>query len=81
VSAATQAAGLWRWATVDVSGLTVAIDDAEISAHVTGEVVLQAARPSGEPERDGRSVSIRLDKIDGDWRIVSIAVSARQDAP
>jgi hypothetical protein len=81
VTAATQAAALWRWATIDVSGLAVAIDEAETSAHVTGDVELKAVRHSGDPERDQRSVSIRLDQIDGDWLVVSIAVSGKQDEP
>jgi hypothetical protein len=76
VSLATQAPSWYRSASVDVSSLDVQIDDAGLSAHVVGPVILTATRLSGEPIRDRRTVSLRFDKIDDDWRIVGVTVSA-----
>jgi hypothetical protein len=79
VQVAAQAMSLYRTAWVDVSGLTVNIDKVGQSAVASGAVRLHATRHSGEAELDSRTVSIRLDKIEGHWRIVSVAVSASQD--
>ena len=80
VQVAAQAMTLYRTAAVDVSGLRLDIDKAGLSAVASGSVRLQATRHSGEAELDTRTVSIRLDKIDGRWLIVSVAVSAKQQA-
>jgi phosphoribosylformylglycinamidine synthase len=80
VGIATQAASLWRTASFDLGGLRLELDEPKTSAHATGEIMLVGTRHSGEPERDERSVSIRLDKIEGRWLVVSIAVSAPSEA-
>jgi len=80
VRVAAQAMTLWRTAQVDVSGLRLDIDKAGLSAVASGSVPLRATRHSGEAELDTRTVSIRFDKIDGRWLIVSVAVSAKHQA-
>jgi hypothetical protein len=76
VGLATQAPNWYRTANADLGGLRVDVDDAGLSALVSGPVTLQGTRLTGEPLRDERTVSIRCDKIDGEWRIVSLSVSA-----
>ncbi len=78
VGVATRAPTLYRTASVDLGGLSIAVDQAAISAHVTGQVVLTATRHAGDFDRDTRTVSIRFDKIDDQWLIVSVTVSAKQ---
>lgn len=79
VGLATQAPTWYRTASADLGGLRVDIDESETSALVTGAVTLSGTRLSGEPVRDTRTVSIRFDKIEGDWRIVGLTVSAKAD--
>ena len=59
---------------------SIDLDDASISAHVHGDAVLRVTRHGGEINRDTRTASFRFDKIEGDWRIISVNVSARQQA-
>ncbi len=80
VGLAANAPQLYRTASVDLSGLTVEVDDAAVSAVAYGKATLTASRHSGELERDDRTVSLRLDKIEGDWRIVGVSVSTKGGA-
>jgi hypothetical protein len=77
VELAAAAPQMWRTATVDLDGLAIEIDEAKTSAVASGDATLTATRQSGDLERDRRTVSLRLDKIEGDWRIVSLSVSPK----
>jgi hypothetical protein len=67
---------LYRTASVDLGGLSVDVDQAGTSAVAYGEAVLTGTAQSGELRRDERTVSLRFDKIEGDWLIVQLSVSA-----
>jgi hypothetical protein len=76
---AARAPQLYATATVDLGGLDIAVDESGSSAAAHGEATLTATRHSGELQRDTRTVMLRFDKIDDDWRIVSVSVSAKTD--
>jgi hypothetical protein len=78
---AANAPRLWREATVDLDPLTITVDDSGINAVAFGDATLTATRHGGALERDSRTVSLRFDKIDGDWQVVSMSVSAKEGAP
>jgi len=78
---ASQAPRAYQQARIDLSGLSVEIDKEGLSAVAYGDAVLDGVKLGGEPARDTREVSIRLDKIDGQWRIVSLTVSERKGQP
>jgi hypothetical protein len=63
---------------VDLGKLAVKLDQDETSAVAYGEAELTATRLDGGPESDSRTVSLRLDLIDGEWRVVDVSVSAKQ---
>ncbi|MCA9623046.1 MAG: hypothetical protein KC731_28705 [Myxococcales bacterium] len=75
---AASAPRLFRTASVDLDGLAIDIDQQATTAIARGPAVLTGTRQSGELDRDRRTVAIRFDKIDGDWRVVSLSVSARE---
>jgi phosphoribosylformylglycinamidine synthase len=77
VELAAAAPQLWRTAVVDLDGLAIEVDQGKTSAVASGDATLVATRHSGELERDKRTVSLRIDKIEGDWRIVSLSVSPK----
>jgi len=79
VQLAASAPKLWRTASVDLGNLSVDVDHSGTTAVAYGQAVLTATRHSGDLHRDERTVSLRFDKIDGDWRIVHVSVSAGQD--
>jgi len=68
-------------ATVDLGKLSIEVDKAGTSAVAVGEATLRGTRRGGEPESDARTVSLRFDKIDGDWQVVSLSVSAAHEPP
>ncbi|MBW2455341.1 MAG: hypothetical protein JRI68_12555 [Deltaproteobacteria bacterium] len=74
---AANAPRLWATATVDLGGLSVEVDDAGVSGVAYGKATLTATRLGGQLERDDRTVSLRLDKVDGDWLIVHVSVSPK----
>jgi hypothetical protein len=77
VGLAANAPRIYRTVSVNLSGLSVKVDDAAISAVAFGQATLTASRHSGQLERDDRTVSLRLDKIEGEWRIVGVSVSTK----
>ena len=79
VGLATRAPSWYRTAAVDLGGLRIDVDEQGMSAHVSGAATLRATRLTGEPAGDTRTVSIRCDKIEGDWKIVSLSVSAKDE--
>jgi phosphoribosylformylglycinamidine synthase len=80
VALAGTAPQLYRTAIVDLGSLAIEVDSAGVSAVAHGEATLTATRHAGGVERDTRTVSLRFDKIDGDWLIVSASVSGRGGA-
>jgi len=74
---AANAPQLWATANVDLGGLTIEVDDQGVSGVAHGQATLTATRHNGQLERDDRTVSLRLDKIEGDWRIVNVSVSPK----
>jgi phosphoribosylformylglycinamidine synthase len=75
VALAGNAPQIYRTASVDLDGLTINIDESKTSALAYGDVTLLATLQSGEVKRDTRTVSMRIDKIDGEWVIVALGVS------
>ncbi len=78
VGLATKAPMMYETVSVDLGGLEIQLDQQALSAVAFGEAILTGTR-SGEPRRDDRTVSFRFDKIDGDWKIVSLSVSAKDE--
>jgi hypothetical protein len=76
---AARAPSWYRTASVDLGGLRVDVGEQAVSAHVSGLATLTATRLTGELSRDTRTVSLRFDKIEGDWKIVSLSVSAKEE--
>lgn len=76
---ATQAPTLYQEASIDLAALKIEVDSEGLSAVAFGDALLTGVRRGGQLERDVRDVSIRLDKIDDEWRIVSVSVSERSD--
>jgi hypothetical protein len=79
VGLATQAPLAYETVSVDLGGLEIRLDQTALSAVAFGDAVLTGTRRSGELQRDDRQVSLRFDKIDGDWLIVSLTVSAKDE--
>ena len=77
VALGASAPRLFRTATVDLDDLSIDVDEPGLTALAQGSATLTATRHSGEPDRDQRTVSLRFDKIDGEWRCVSLSVSQR----
>lgn len=74
VALAASAPRLFRTATVDLDGLSIDVDDQGLSGVAQGMARLTGTRQTGELERDERMVSLRFDKIEGDWLVVSVSV-------
>ncbi len=72
---ASQAPRVYQSASIDLSGLSVELDDSQERATAFGDARFEGVRSSGSPMAQQRTVSLRLDKIDNDWRIVSLTVS------
>lgn len=80
VGLAAKAPQVWRAGTIHLDGLAISIDDAGMGGLAVGDARLNATRHDGQVQRDTRKVSISLEKIEGQWRIVSMTVSAKDDA-
>lgn len=76
IGLAGNAPQLYRTASVSLGGLHIDVDKSKTSAVAYGEVTLNATRHNGEIESDTRIVSLRFDKVEDEWRIVSVNVSA-----
>ena len=73
---AAKAPQLWRTASVDLDSLEITIDAGGSSAIAVGDAQLLATKHNGEVHSDTRKVTISFEKIDGDWRIVSLTADA-----
>lgn len=79
VGAATQLAGPYQTADVSLGGVGVRIDRAGVTAEVDATATLTGVMHGQPPRRDERKVTFQLEKIDGDWMIVSATVAARAE--
>ena len=80
VNLAANAPRMYTTASVDLMSLTIDIDSSKTSAVAYGEATLTATRHGAGLERDTRTVSFRFDKVEGEWRVVSVSVSAKEGA-
>jgi hypothetical protein len=76
---ASKAPELWRSASVDLDALVITVDNTGMSAVAVGPASLNATRQNGQLENDTRTVSMTFDKIEGEWRVVRLSVSARDE--
>ena len=76
---AAKAPQMWRTATVSLDDLVITVDDSRLAGVAVGNAVLDATRHDGRLERDVRKVSISVEKIDDEWRIVGLSVSEKGD--
>ncbi len=79
IGLATKAPQLWRTATVDLSGLVITLDEGAMGGIAVGDAHLDATRHEGSLHRDTRKISVSLEKIDGEWRIIALTVSAKDN--
>jgi hypothetical protein len=77
---ATQLSTVFRTIDVDFKDVEVKLDDAKQTAHVAATVKLAATGRAGA-SRDTRATDFLFNKRDGTWRIASVTVWARGDAP
>jgi hypothetical protein len=75
VRLATAAPQRYQRARVDLGGLRIDLASDKQTAVAHGPAILTAVERNGEPRRDTRTVSLRLDKVEGAWLIVSFSVS------
>jgi phosphoribosylformylglycinamidine synthase len=75
--AAAQTSARYRTASVQFGAAKVDLDPSKMSAGVATQATLTAVGHDGELRRDTRGVKLQLDKVDGDWKIVSITVAPR----
>ncbi len=81
VGLAANAPRLYATVSVDLDGLAIEIDDAGVSAVAFGDATVSGTRHGVGPQQDTRTISLRFDKIDGDWLMVSLSVSPPREAP
>ncbi len=65
---------------VNLEKLRIRLDDSKEHAVAVGEAHLSGVRREGSRHEDSRTVSLRLDRHDGEWRIVNVSVSVSKDA-
>ncbi|WP_437765013.1 nuclear transport factor 2 family protein [Sorangium sp. So ce281] len=76
-NAATQAVVVYQTAEVSLGGTEIQVDPAGMTAEVTATATVTGARHGREVRRDELPVVLRLEKIDGEWKIVSATVHPR----
>jgi hypothetical protein len=74
---ATQAGLAFHDATVTLSAVTLRMAPSKKSCEVEATATLTAT--GSGLQRDTREVTLRVDKIDGTWRVASIGVTARRE--
>ncbi|HSN98858.1 MAG TPA: nuclear transport factor 2 family protein [Candidatus Nanopelagicales bacterium] len=79
VRAATQVGSVYRVAYVTLGDVKLAIDSAGGTAEADARATITGAQHGQETRQDERAVKIRVEKIDGDWRIFSVTVGGRAD--
>ncbi|WP_437875359.1 nuclear transport factor 2 family protein [Sorangium sp. So ce513] len=77
-AAATQAAVVYQTADVSFGDTDIQVDPAGMTAEVTATATVSGARHGQPVRRDEVPVALRLEKVDGDWKIVSATVHPRR---
>ncbi|XXY53076.1 nuclear transport factor 2 family protein [Sorangium sp. So ce269] len=77
-AAATQAAVIYQTADVSLGDTEIKVDPAGMTAEVTATATVTGARHGHPVRRDELPVALRLEKVDGDWKIISATVSPRR---
>ncbi|WP_438015336.1 nuclear transport factor 2 family protein [Sorangium sp. So ce315] len=82
-AAATQAAVVYQTADVSFGDTDIQVDPAGTTAEVTATATVTGARHGQPVRRDEVPVALRLEKVEGDWKIISATVHPRRapDAP
>ncbi len=79
VELAAAAPQQFKSARIDLEALRIRLDDPKEHAVAVGDAKLAGTRQDGEREQSFRTVSLRLDKLNGEWRIVDVSVSPPKD--
>lgn len=77
VGAATQTSARFRTASVKFGSTRVDLDPSKMTAGVTTKATLDGVAHDGDMRRDTRGVTLRFEKVDGDWKIVALTVAPR----
>ncbi|KYG10651.1 hypothetical protein BE21_10760 [Sorangium cellulosum] len=77
-AAATQAAVVYQTADVSFGDTEIQVDRAGMTAEVTATATVTGAQHGQPARRDELPVALRLEKVDGDWKIVSATVHPRR---
>lgn len=77
-AAATQAAIVYQTADVRFDGTDIQVDPAGMTAEVTATATVTGARHGQPVRRDELPVALRMEKVEGDWKIVSATVHPRR---
>ncbi|AUX46287.1 hypothetical protein SOCE26_077920 [Sorangium cellulosum] len=77
-AAAAKAVGLYQSADVSFGDAEIRIDEAGMTAEVAATATIAGARHGQPVRRDERPVTLRLEKIDDEWKIVSATVEAER---
>jgi hypothetical protein len=77
---ATQLSTMFRSVDVELTDIEIKLDDARQTARVGATAKLSATGRAG-PNRDSRSTDFLFNKREGTWRIASVTVWAKGDAP
>ena len=72
---ASGAPRLFEWGKLDLSDLTIALDASKTQATAFGPAQVTAQHRNGKRYDEQRTASLRFDKIDGAWLVVSLTVS------
>lgn len=73
-AAAAQLAGVYQSAHVSWGGVDIRIERGGLGAEVAATATITGSRHGQPLRRDERSVKLRLEEIDGDWKILSATV-------
>jgi hypothetical protein len=65
---------------LDLDGLSIRLDESKEHGLAVGTAKLSGTREDGVVSRDTRTVSLRLDRQEDEWRIVDVSVSPASDA-
>ncbi|MBM4375068.1 MAG: hypothetical protein FJ095_08290 [Deltaproteobacteria bacterium] len=65
---------------LDLDGLSIRLDESKEHGLAVGTAKLSGTREDGTLSRDTRTVSLRLDRQEDEWRIVDVSVSPPADA-
>ncbi|AUX25359.1 hypothetical protein SOCEGT47_059030 [Sorangium cellulosum] len=77
-AAATKAVGLYQSADVSFDDVEIQIDPAGMVAEVIATATVTGARHGQPARRDERPVTLRLEKVDDDWKIIAATVEPRR---